>query len=132
MFAELDIKVGIQNHAHDFRDEFVRPRGDTKWTLLPVLFGNPDSSGRFPVIPLMAKGFDNGIDFLQAHSIHGFIADTARHCAVVAVNAPICFQVQLSIEELSIHALDRQPAFASFTENSSVGVGVLHCAHTSS
>src|SRR5438552_54277 len=117
MLAELDIKVGIQNHPHDFSDELIRPCGDTKWTFLPVFLGNPDSSCWFPVIPLMAKGLDNGIDFLQAHFIRCLLGDCARHCAVVAVDASIGFQIHLSIEQLSINTLYRQTAFASFTEN---------------
>ena len=84
----------------------------------PFFFGNPDSSCWFPVIALMAKGIDNGIDLLQAHSIRCLISDAMRHCASIAVNAPICFQVPFSVEKLSIDALNRQFTFASFTENS--------------
>ena len=50
---------------------------------------------------------------------------------VIAVDASVGFQEQLSIKELSIYALKWQTTSASFTENSQVGVGFLHFASLS-
>ena len=46
----------------------------------------------------------------------------------VAVNLAVSGQIELLVEELSIHPSQRQSSFASFTEKSQVRVGGLHCA----
>ena len=55
----------------------------------------------------MAKRFDEGGDFLSTQAVSRLRGDSARQCPVVAVDASVGFQVQVSIEELSLHALDR-------------------------
>src|SRR6476469_3792744 len=118
MVAELHIKICVKAQEHGFCHEFVRPGDNAKWTFLPIFLGNPGPPGWFPSVALVTKCVNDGIDFLQGHTICHLSSGSARHRAIVAINASVCFQVQFPIEKLSIHALNWQTALASFTENS--------------
>src|SRR5260370_26268908 len=128
VLAELSIEVGIQDHAYHFGQEFVAPDRQTQRALAPILFGDIDSSGRFPLIAFRPQQFDDRIDLVQRHCVYGFVGHAGRHRTSVAVDATVGGQIEVFVEQLSIHSLERQTLFASLMKKFQVCVGDLHCA----
>src|SRR5260221_44636 len=89
MGAELRLKVGVENEAHYFLQQFIRPGLNTKWAFPPILFRDVDTPGRAPLIPLVSHCVDDGSNFLPGHAICGFLSCSFSHSSMVPVNLPI-------------------------------------------
>src|SRR6266567_3193086 len=67
----------------------------------------------------------------QRHSINRVLVDTGGENACVSVDFAVGFEVQVSVEQLSVDTLERQTLFASLMNQFQINVGVLHCAYLS-
>ena len=67
----------------------------------------------------------------QRHSINRVFVDTGSENACVSIDFAVGFEVQVSVEQLSVDTLERQTLFASLMNQFQVNVGVLHCAYLS-
>ena len=105
MGAKLRLKVGVENEAHYFLQQFIRPGLNTKWAFPPILFRDVDTPGRAPLIPLVSHCVDDGSNFLPGHAICGFLSCSFSHSSMVPVNLPIGHEVEVWIVQESIHAL---------------------------
>src|SRR5260370_14640724 len=128
MVAELDIKVGIQYHADDLREQLIRPDWHTKRALFAVFFGYVGPSRGLPLIPFGAQCFDNGINFVQSHGVRSFVRDSRRQCASVPVDFAICCEVQIAMKQLSVDPFEWETSFASLLKKSQIRFGTLHYA----
>src|SRR5712692_11161465 len=105
MVAERRLKVRAQDHSDHFSEQFIRPNGQAERTLFSVLFRDVDASCWLPMIAFISQGFNDRIDFLQRHCVHGVLVDPWRENARVAVDFPVRFEVEISIEQLSVDTL---------------------------
>src|SRR5947208_3647720 len=103
--AELWLKVGVENEAHYFLQQFIRPGLNAKRSFPSILFRDVDAPGGFPSIPLMPHSVNDGSDFVFRHAICGFLSGSFGHGSMVAINLPIGHEIQVGIEQESIHAL---------------------------
>ena len=71
MGAKLRLKVGVENEAHDFLQQFIRPGLNTKRAFPTILFRDGDAPGGFPSIPLMPHSVNDRSDFV-INGIAGF------------------------------------------------------------
>src|SRR6266702_908805 len=105
MGAKLRLKVGVENEAHDFLHQFIRPALNAKRTFPTILFGDVDASGGFPSIPLMPHSVNDGSDFVFRHTICGLLSCPFGHGSMVPIHLAIGHEIQVGIEQESIHAL---------------------------
>src|SRR5712692_2361325 len=71
-----------------------------------VLFRDVDAWCWLPMIAFISQGFNDRIDFLQRHCVYGVLVDPWRENARVAVDFPVRFEVEISIEQLSVDTLE--------------------------
>src|SRR6266571_6330989 len=131
MVAERRLKVSAQDHSDHFSEQFVRPNGQAERTLFSVLFRDVDASCWLPVIAFISQGFNDRINFLQRHCVYGVLVDSGSESTRVSIDFAVGFEVQVSVEQLSVDTLERQTLFASLMNQFQVNVGVLHCAYLS-
>src|SRR5437016_5013677 len=97
MGAKLRLKIGVENEAYYFLQEFIRPRLNTKWAFATILFREVGTPGRAPLIPLVSHGVDDGSNFLPGHAIGGFLGCSFGHSSMIAVNLPIGHEIEVWI-----------------------------------
>jgi hypothetical protein len=131
MLGELRLVIRLKEHADHFLQQFVRPRRQTKWALLPrrTFLGDVDAPRGFPSEALIAQRFDDRLYLAQAHAVHGLRGDAGSHRTVVAVDLPVGDQVQLWVEQTSVETFQRQTSPAAFTDDPQYGFGVSHLAY---
>src|SRR5438876_9454889 len=64
MGAKLRLKVGVENEAHDFLQQFIRPGLNAKRTFPTILFRDVDAPGGFPSISLVPHSVNDRSDFV--------------------------------------------------------------------
>src|SRR6266487_4133468 len=105
MRAELRLKVGVKNEAHDFLQQFIRPGLNAKRAFPTILFGNVDAPGRTPSVSFVLQCLDDVVDFVPGHAICGFLGCPFGHGPMVAINLPIGYEVEVWVVQEPIHAL---------------------------
>jgi hypothetical protein len=78
---------------------------------------------------LLPNGFNERINLLQRHSIHGFGRGTAGERTMPAIESTIGSQVQFSVEQLSKQILKWQSSLATFLNHAKHSFGIAHLAH---
>jgi site-specific DNA recombinase len=121
--------VGLQQQAHHFTDQLVRPGRQTQRSCLPVLLRDERPPYWTKPIALETHCFDDAIDLAQRHAVHGLPCDPDRHRPLVGVDAAVGQQIQLRVEHLSIQSFKRPAAPAALTQDIKHRFGVLHCAY---
>src|SRR6266702_2055502 len=101
MVTECRLKVRAQDHSDHFSEQFVRPHGQAERALLAILFGDVDASRWLPSVAFISQGFNDRINLLQRHCVYGVLVDSWRENTCVAVNFPVGFEVEISVEQLS-------------------------------
>jgi hypothetical protein len=127
--GELRLVIRLQQQAHDFAQQLVRPRRQTQRPLLPVLLGNVVAPDGPKPVALVTQRVDDALDLGHCHAVRGFRVGSGRHRSFVGVDAPVGQQVQLRVEQLSIDPFQRQAAPAAFTEDIQDRFGALHYAY---
>src|SRR5260370_5357990 len=105
MIAERWLKVRAQDHSDHFSEQFVRPHRQAERALVSILFGDVDATRWFPVIAFISQRFNDRVNFLQRHSINRVLADTGCENARVSIDFAVGFEVQVSVEQLSVDTL---------------------------
>jgi hypothetical protein len=121
--------VGLQQQAHHFTDQLVRPGRQTQRSCLPVLLRDERPPYWTKPIALETHCFDDAIDLAQRHAVHGLPCAPDRHRPLVGVDAAVGQQIQLRVEHLSIQSFKRPAAPAALTQDIKHRFGVLHCAY---
>ncbi len=130
--AELRLVIGLQDEAHCFLQQLVRPSRETEWTLLHRAFLlNVDAPYRQPSVCLMTQGVNDPADFCQRHPVDGFRRNTRCHRTSVTGDFTVGKQEELRVEQLSIDVLQRQSSPAAVVDDSQDGFGVSHLAYLS-
>ena len=129
VIRELRLVVRLQQQAHDFADELVRPRWQTKRALLPVLLWDVDALDGLEPVALVTQRVDDALDLAQRHAVRGFRVGSGRHRSLVGVDPPVGQQIQLRVEQLPIQLIQRQATPAAFTEDIQDRFGALHYAY---
>src|SRR5260370_2339209 len=104
MGAKLRLKIGVENEAHDFLQQFIRPGLNTKWAFPTILFRDVDTPGRTPLIPLVSHCIYDSSNFIPGHAICAFLGCSFGLSSIFPVNLPIGPQCQDLIEQDSLHA----------------------------
>ena len=91
VIGKLWFVIRVKEHTNYFLQQFVRPRRQTKRAFLRrrAFLGDVDSPCWLPSIALIAQRFDDCLNLVQTHAVHGFWGDAGRHCTVVAVDLPV-------------------------------------------
>ena len=129
--GELRLVVRLQQQAHHFAEQLVRPGRQAERAEFPVLFRDVDPPGRAEPVALVAHRIDDAADLAQGHAVHGFPGGPGRHRSVVGVDPPVGQQIQLRVEQLPVQLIQRQSLPAALTEDTQHGFGVLHFAYLS-
>src|SRR5437899_826570 len=93
--AELRLVVCLQNGAHDFLQQFVRPSRDAERSCFSIPFRNLDATNGGPSEPFNSEQSDNFPDLPLRHSVHGFRCRTFGHGSFIAIEAAIGSQVEI-------------------------------------
>src|SRR5450631_352479 len=129
MAAKSWFKVGFQDQSYDFRKQFVAPNGHSQRALLSILTGNIHPSCWFPPISFISHCIYDGIDLFQRHPVWGLLSHSFGHRSCIPINFSVRDEIEISVEELSVDAFDRQPLSASLGKKVQIHLGVLHCAY---
>ena len=70
--GELRLVVRLQQQAHHFADQLVRPRRQAERAQFPVLLRDVDPPDRAEPVALVAHRVDDRLDLAQGHAVRGF------------------------------------------------------------
>jgi len=127
--AELRLEVGLQDGAHHLLQQLVAPRRDAERPHLPVGLGDEDASDRGPSIAFMANLFDERLDLLRGHPVHGIVRHPPGEGSGVSRDPTVSLQVEIRVVEPSIDVLQVESVPASFVDDGQRRFGISHVAN---
>jgi len=77
----------------------------------------------------MTQRVNDCLDFRLRHSVRSFVCCTGCHSTPIAGNVAVRTQVQVCVEQQSIHPLQRQSFGTAFADDSEDSLSVAHLAH---